>query len=135
MKFALNVAAVFLVNLIAGISIASENHSYQCAFVTDPKSYDSLAFNVENIDLMPAGEKQNILEKAYQFESAKVSMKVQQIGFDQVSLVISQVVTIGDAPVTFMSATSAAAGTKTISLQASNVSESGKWISLSCVLR
>jgi hypothetical protein len=135
MKFSSNLAVlVFAANLIAGVSMAAEARSYQCAFKTNPKSYESFGFDLQNTDAPADGGKQIAIERTYDVESAKVTLKVQQLGLNQVTLTISQSIVIGTTPVTTTSVTTAEAGTKAITLHVTNLNPSKDALILSCSL-
>lgn len=128
-------AAAMLLNSMAGIAIASDGVSYQCAFVTNPSAYESLAFNLQNTDAPVDGPGQNKLERNFEVDNNNVSMTVQQIGLDHITATISQVVIVGTTPVTSISSTSATVGTKALSLQATTLPAAEAIISLNCSLR
>jgi hypothetical protein len=119
--------------LFASASVTAGTVSYQCAFVVQQSSYESLVFNVESSDA--SRQLENKLERVYELPGNSLAMTVRQLGVDQIELTMTQTVSAGGAPVVFTSSTQSLVGTGAISLHASKLPEAAETVRLACSLR
>ena len=84
-KIAFATLITTLMTSAAGFAAAP---GYQCAFNTDQAAYYSIEFNLKSGGAPIEGTNQNVLEKNYELNGNKITMRVQQIGQDQITLAI-----------------------------------------------